>query len=202
VNESLASHAHDGFPSEADLARVEQLAGGSLQTPACIERTLDALPYDHDYRNAYSVKSVRRALHSDRITCIDAAVLAYGLLDFFPETRRQLLAIHRRGPDGEECGHVVALYWAADDRVGALSRSSFTQLGHRRPLHDDPHEVAMTYAVEYLNVGLSPLYYGFTTLEEVCPDFDWRTDPRPMNFLSSRIQDHYAFRFDIRSDRS
>jgi hypothetical protein len=201
VSRSSAAHASERFPSPADVGRVEQLAGGPLRTPACIGRVLDALHYDHDYRNGYSVKSVRRALHSDRITCIDAAVLAYGLLDFFAGVERQLLAIHRRGPDGEECGHVVALYRARDGRIGALGRSSFEHLGHRAPVHADQHEVAMTYAVEYLNVGLSPLYYGFTTLEEICPDFDWRTETGPLNFLSDRIQARYAFRFEIRSDR-
>ncbi len=75
----------------------------------------------------------RSSLHAPKITCIDSAILAYGLLELlFGDVKRRLLAIHRRDPvSGEECGHCVALYWNDAGKVGVvrqvqLSRASAT----------------------------------------------------------------------------
>ena len=81
--------------------------------------------YVEDWRSNYQVQSLRSSLTSGRITCIDGAILSYGLLDLLPGCQRRLLAIHRRDPKkDEECGHCVALYWTKDGHIGALSKSS------------------------------------------------------------------------------
>ena len=114
--------------TEADLRRLQEMVGAvPLLAPGDIRHVIDGCQYLDDWRANYRIQSVRSSLQSARITCIDAAILSYGLLELlFSGTKRRLLAIHRRDPKkDEECGHCVALYWEKDGRVGAISKSSF-----------------------------------------------------------------------------
>ncbi len=178
-----------------DLRRLLEKAETGLRGVADIRRVLDRFGYLAEWRQDYRIRSVRASLQSERITCIDAAVLAYGLLEWLPGVKRRVLAIHRRGADGEECGHCVALYWAPDGRVGALSKSNYAALGHRDAVFADELELAASYARGYLSMGITPLYFGVTTIEEVAGDIDWRLSLDDINALSSRIQEKYAYEF-------
>ncbi len=178
-----------------DLARLRQLAGNRFDHPKDIRRVLDGLGYLSNWRSQYHVRSVRSSLHSSRITCIDAAILSYGLLEFFPEVKRRILAIHRRDQHGEECGHAVALYWGGDGRVGAFSKSSFTGLGHREPVFSSEIDVAASYGQAYLKMGFEPLYFGVTTLEDAAGEIDWRFHEDDLNVLSERLQAKYEYGF-------
>jgi hypothetical protein len=181
--------------SARDLQRLRQLAGGRFERPEDIRRVIDRLGYLSEWRSRYHVQSVRSSLHSSRITCIDGAILAYGLLDLFPAVKRRVLAIHRRDQEGEECGHAVALYWSAEGRVGSFSKSSFTGLGHRDAVLADEFEIAASYGRAYLSMGFEPLYFGVTTLEDAAGDLDWRFQQDDLNVLSERLQARYEYGF-------
>ncbi len=186
---------------EADLQRLRELGCGRLESPEDIKGVVDRYGYLDDWRTSYQIRSVRGSLHSTRITCIDSAVFTYGLLELlFTGVKRRLLAIHRRDPrNGEECGHCVTLYWNDRGKIGCFSKSSFEGLGHREAVFSTEADVAASYAKAYLRMGIQPLYFGVTTLEEVAPDVDWRLDPGPLNVLSERIQSAYEYAF-IRGD--
>jgi hypothetical protein len=178
-----------------DLRRIESLAGGPLLQPEDIRRVIDKIDYLDDWRSNYEIKSVKTSLHSPKITCIDAAILAYGLLEFmFPQTPRKLLALHRRDKHGEECGHCVALYWRGG-KVGSFSKSSYPGLGHREAVFKDGEAVALSYAAAYMKMEITPLYYGITTLEEAAPDIDWRRSKEPVTVVCERLQAHYSHGF-------
>ena len=179
-----------------DLRRLRALAPGGVAEPQKLERVIDAFGYLAEWKTSYQIKSVRSSLHSTRITCIDAAILSYGLLELlFRDVKRRLLAIHRRAPNGEECGHCVTLYWGADGRIGAFSKSSFAGLNHRPPIYEDELQIAATYGEAYLKMGFEPLYFGTTTLEELAPDLDWRHHSGPLNQLSDRLKERYQYAF-------
>jgi hypothetical protein len=183
--------------SERDVARANELAGGVPARPEDLRRVLDGLGYEDQWRQHYEIKSVRTSLHSPRITCIDAAVLAYGLLElYFPATQRKLLAIHRRDGQGEECGHCVALYWTGRG-VGSFSKSSYPGLGHRDAVFEDAPAVAVSYAEAYLKMNIQPLYFGVVSLEDVASDLDWRQGVAPLNVLSERLVAHYQYSFGV-----
>jgi hypothetical protein len=186
--------------TEADLNRlVEMAAGGGLSSPEDVRRIIDNYQYLDDWRANYRIQSVRSSLHNTRITCIDAAILSYGLLELLcPLVQRRLLAIHRRDPkSGEEVGHCVALYWSSNGRIGAISKSSFKGLGHRDPIFPDETAVASSLAKAYVDMGFQPLYFGVTTLEEAAPDIDWRFHPGDLNILSERLQASYQYGFEV-----
>jgi hypothetical protein len=182
---------------DRDLARVTDLVGGPPAEPEDLRRVLDGLGYEDEWRQHYEIKSVSDSLRSERITCIDAAVLAYGLLElYFPGTPRQLLAIHRRDAAGEECGHCVALFWKGA-LVGAFSKSSYPGLGHRDAIHADAASVAVSYAEAYLKMNIQPLYFGAVRLEDIAGDLDWRQGTEPLNVLSERLVASYQYSFGV-----
>jgi hypothetical protein len=173
------------------------LFGGSFEEPEDIRRVIDNYKYLDDWRANYRIQSVRSSVHASRITCIDAAILSYGLLELlFNDTKRRLLAIHRRDPaKDEECGHCVALYWGDDGRIGSFSKSSFKGLGHRDAIYSDELAIATSYAKAYVDMGFQPLYFGVTTLEEAAPDLDWRFHEGDLNEISERLQARYEYGF-------
>jgi hypothetical protein len=179
--------------TEADLRRVQERAGATaLSAPGDVRCIIDSYQYLDEWRANYCIQSVRSSLHNSRITCIDAAILSYGLLEMlFSDTKRRL------PKKDEECGHCVALYWASDGRIGAISKSSFKGLGHREPVFADEASVAASYAKAYLEMGFQPLYFGVTTLEEAAPDLDWRFHQGDLNEISARLQAAYAYGFVV-----
>jgi hypothetical protein len=189
---------------QRDTARLAQLLPGGASRPEALRDVLDAFGYLNEWKTRYEIKSVRAALHSPKITCIDAAILSYGLMELlFPTVERRLLAIHRRAPDGEECGHCVTLYVGDDGGVGAFSKSSFEGLGHRDAVFADAEAVARSYADAYVKMSFTPLYYGVTRLEDVAaPDLDWRTGSGDgLNALSERLKERYEYAFDVSTER-
>ena len=182
---------------EAEFRRIRELSGGPFEVPEDIRRVLDGIGYMEDWRTSYRVQSVKASLHAPRITCIDSAILAYGLLELlFSGVKRRLLAIHRRDPvSGEECGHCVALHWNDAGLVGSFAKSNYPGLGHRDAVFADEMAIAASYAQAYVKMGFQPLYFGITTLEEAAPDIDWRYSPDELNVLSERIQEHYEYSF-------
>jgi hypothetical protein len=173
---------------EAEFRRIRELGGGGpFESPEDLRRVLDGIGYLEDWRSAYRVQSVRSSLYAPKITCIDSAILAYGLLELlFGDVKRRLLAIHRIDPvSGEECGHCV----------GSFAKSNYPGLGHREAIFDDEMAVAADYAKAYVKMGFQPLYFGVTTLEEAAPDIDWRNSMEDLSVLSERIQASYAYAF-------
>jgi hypothetical protein len=184
--------------SDADLRKLDEKMGATpLDRPEDIRRILDGYQYLDDWRADYRIQSVRSSLHAQRITCIDGAILSYGLLELlFPKTKRRLLAIHRRDPKkDEECGHCVALYWGEDGKVGSFSKSSFVGLGHRDAVFPDETAIATSYGKAYVAMEFEPLYFGVSSLEDIAPNVDWRFHPGELNVLSDCLQATYEYGF-------
>jgi hypothetical protein len=182
-----------------DLEVAVERAGGRFEHPDDVRRVIDSFGYLDDWRANYQIQSVRASLHSDRITCIDGAILSYGLLDLLPQVKRRLLAIHRRDQHGEECGHCVTLWWTESGHVGAFSKSSFVGLGHRDATFKDEFAIATSYAKAYVEMGFTPLYFGVTTLEDVARGLDWRFNDGNLNQLSDHLKERYQYAFILPS---
>jgi len=182
-----------------DLERAVERAHGRFEHPEDVRRVIDSFGYLDDWRANYQIQSVQASLHSDRITCIDGAILSYGLLDLLPQVKRRLLMIHRRDQHGEECGHCVTLWWTESGRIGAFSKSNFEGLGHRDATFKDEFDIAMSYAKAYIDMGFTPLYFGVTTLEDAASGLDWRFNAGNLNELSDRLIERYQYAFILPS---
>ena len=76
----------------ADFQRLRELGCEQLDDPTGIGAIVDRYGYHADWRSDYHIRSVRCSLHAARITCIDAAVFTYGLLELLlPHVERRLL---------------------------------------------------------------------------------------------------------------
>ncbi|MEO6419050.1 MAG: hypothetical protein ABIP39_06570 [Polyangiaceae bacterium] len=180
----------------SDFKKLRELGADQLESPDEIRTIIDRYGYLDDWKTNYRIQSATASLHNSKITCIDAAIFSYGLLElFYPDVKRRLLAIHRRDEKGEECGHCVTLYWNDQQKIGSFSKSSFVGLGHREAVFPDEMSIATSYAQAYVKMGYEPLYFGVTTLEEAAPEIDWRFDPGDLSVLSSKIQSKYEYAF-------
>ncbi len=183
-----------GYVCEA-VERVLELAGGRFELPSDVGRVLDNFAYEHDWVQDYQIRSAQASLLRPRIMCINAAILSYALLEAFPQVRRQLIALHRRGPDGVECGHVVTAYWSPGGHIGAFSKSNYAALGHRAQRHVSLEALALSYARGYLSMGFTPLYYGSPRLEEI--SVDWRLADAPLTAHLACFTESYEYAFDL-----
>jgi hypothetical protein len=182
----------------SDLERIKAISPQVLAEPSAIAKIIDHFPYLDDWKTDYKIRSVHLSLNGEKLTCVDAAVLSYGLLELlFPKLKRRILAIHRRDQKGEECGHAVTLYWTHEGKVGAFSKSSFPGFDHRPATFPDELAIAQSFAESYVKMGFTPLYYGVTTLEEAAQGLDWRFSPTDINELSERLIERYEYSFDV-----
>ena len=93
--------------TDADFRRIRELAGGPFEVPEDLRRVLDAIGYLEDWRTAYRVQSVQASLHAKKITCIDSAILAYGLSSL---GLKLLALIHVTGPHRHPVSLQLYLY--------------------------------------------------------------------------------------------
>src|SRR5262249_39379671 len=97
-----------------------------------------------------------------------------------------------------ECGHCVTLYWEGPEQVGAISKSSWTRLHHRDPVFKNEGAVALSFAQSYLEMNITPLYYGVTILDEIAgSDLDWRFGEENLIAISDRLIERYEYAFDL-----
>jgi len=184
-----------GYRPEA-ISRVLELAGGRFEMPLDILRLLDNFPYEHDWARHYEIRSAQASLLRPEIMCVNAAILSYALLEAFPREQRRLIALHRRGPDGVECGHVVTAYWCQGGFMGAFSKSNYEALRHRPQHFPTLDALAVSFAAGYASMGFTPLYYGMPSLEDM-PGVDWRLAEAPLTQHLSKFIDAYEYEFDV-----
>ncbi|HEY2859529.1 MAG TPA: hypothetical protein VGJ21_14005 [Terracidiphilus sp.] len=114
----------------------------ALNTPAKIQKFLDALPYD--YSN--SARSPQRALRERKGHCLEGALLAAAAL----RLRGHLpLLMDLEGVRDDD--HVIALYreyglW------GGIAKSNFAGLRFRAPIYRTLRELALSYFEHYYNL--------------------------------------------------
>ena len=189
-----------GKPSDSKkyLERLKVISPTPITQVADIAKVIDFFGYLGEWKVDYKIRSVQSSLQSEKITCVEAAIISYGLLELlFPQVKRCILLIHRRDKQGEECGHCVTLYWGKNGKIGVFSKSSYAGFGHRDTIYDSELDVARSFAEGYLNMGFSPLYYGITTLEEAAGDLDWRYSEDDITHLSERLLQYYQYFFEV-----
>jgi len=180
------------------ISRVNPRAAASIVSPESIGPFLNSFAFRYDWRDNYEISSTLVALGRPSLMCFDAALLSYGLLDLFPEVERKLLCLHRRAPDGEECGHVVTVYRDPNTRLfGGFARSNFEGLEHRAATFSSDTALVKSYAAAYQRAGLTPLYFGFLSLDDVSTGVDWRRSSEPVNELCERVKESYRYEFHL-----
>jgi hypothetical protein len=114
----------------------------SLNTPARIQKFIDALTYDY----SDSARSPRRILRERRGHCMEGALLAAAALrvNGYPPLLMDLEAAH-------DDDHVIALY-RERGLWGGIAKSNFAGLRFRAPVYRTLRELAMSYFDHYFNL--------------------------------------------------
>lgn len=184
-----------------DIDILTSRCGGSLQTLHDLKNLLDSYDYDFDWRNEYVVRSAMMSLRSEKLTCIDTALLAYILLGVLEDESRMLLAIHRRDPNDFECGHVVAVgKWK--EQFYALGKSNYPALDKVFGPYPGPHEIATAFARAYMSMDFTPLYYGLFRPEESCSIRDMTVSTESLNSLCDFMVTNYQYAYNVRRSGS
>jgi hypothetical protein len=131
-----ANGAADGL-SPKDLRTLR-----SLNTPAKIQKFIDAIPYDY----ADTARSPRRVLRERAGHCMEGALLAAAALrvNGYPALLMDLEAV--RDDD-----HVVALY-REHGLWGGIAKSNYAGLRFRAPIYRTLRELALSYFEHYYNL--------------------------------------------------
>jgi hypothetical protein len=114
----------------------------ALNTPAKIQRFLDALPYQY----ADTAWSPQRALRERKGHCLEGALLAATALrvNGHPPLLMDLESVH-------DDDHVIALY-RERGLWGGVAKSNFAGLRFRAPIYRTLRELALSYFEHYYNL--------------------------------------------------
>lgn len=169
---------------------------GGLGSLPDIKDLIDSYGYDYDWSEEYVVRAASISLQSEKLTCINAALLAYVLLGALGDENRVLLAIHRRDPNNVECGHVVAV-GKVQGRFFALGKSNYAALNEVYGPYNSVHEVALAFARAYLSMNFSPLYYGLFRAEDCCDANELICGKFPLNKLCDFMVSNYQYAYSV-----
>ena len=114
----------------------------ALNTPARIQKFLDALPYQY----GDTAWSPQRALRERKGHCLEGALLAAAALRLNgrPALLMDLEAVH-------DDDHVIALY-RERGLWGGIAKSNFAGLRFRAPIYRTLRELALSYFEHYYNL--------------------------------------------------
>ncbi len=129
---------------QPDLLTPEELSlFRSLSTPIKIQDFLDSFPINFE-KEEDTCMPPRKALRSERIHCIEGAMIAAVALWVHGEKPLLLDLKSAKGDDD----HVVALY-KRGGRWGAVSKTNHATLRFRDPIYKSVRELAASYFHEY-----------------------------------------------------
>ena len=129
---------HESFVLPPEISRALR----RLNTPARIQKFIDALPYQ--YGN--TAWSPQRALRERKGHCLEGALLAAAALRMngHPPLLMDLEAVH-------DDDHVVAVY-REGGLWGGIAKSNFAGLSFRTPIYRTLRELALSYFEHYYNL--------------------------------------------------
>ena len=114
----------------------------ALNTPARIQKFIDAIPYQY----ANTAWSPQRVLRQRKGHCLEGALLGAAALrvNGFPALLMDLEAVH-------DDDHVLALY-RERGLWGSIAKSNFAGLRFRAPIYRTLRELALSYFEHYYNL--------------------------------------------------
>lgn len=153
-----------------------------LDTPTKIQDFVNKLKFNHE-KGGETIQSPRRALRSNKIHCLEGALLAATAL-WIQGREPLLLDLKAVEPDFD---HVVALF-KEGKHWGAISKTNHAVLRYREPIYRDVRELAMSYFHEYfLQDGLKTMRSFSRPLNLSTVDISWITSENDLFKISERL---------------
>lgn len=150
-----------------------------LNTPQKIQDYINRVPFNFDEKYGTCL-SPRRVLLEKRADCIEGAIFASAVLEFYGH--KPLLLDLRSIKKPYDYDHVVALFNVAGF-WGAISKTNHSVLRYREPIYKNVRELVMSYFHEYfLDSGLKTLReYSVSLNLNKYNRIHWRTSEKNLS---------------------
>jgi hypothetical protein len=140
-----------------------------LDTPAAVQRYLNALPYNQEPGGRATLRSFRGVVRHGCAHCLEAALFAAVVLEQhgYPPLVLSFESI-------DELDHVIFVYRGSNGRWGSIARSRDPGLHGRRPAFATPRALALSYFDPYIDFTGRVTGYAVIDLALLMGDYDWR----------------------------
>lgn len=153
--------------SKPRLSRAERALIARLNTPAKVQRWLNALPYNTE-KGGETQHSFRPVVRLGTAHCMEAALFAAVVLE---QHGYPPLVMSLESQDWLD--HVIFIY-QKDGRWGSVARSRDPGLHGRKPVFRSPRALARSYMDPYVDYFGRVKGFGVANLAETMGTYNWR----------------------------
>jgi len=150
------------------LTRTERRLIARLNTPAKVQRFLNALPYNNEPHGRATLRSFRGVMKHGCAHCLEAALLAAVVLEHHGYKPRVLSF-----ESADHLDHVIFVYQRGR-RWGSVARSRDPGLHGRKPVFKTPRALALSYADPYVDNTGRVTGYAVVDVAKEMGTYDWR----------------------------
>ena len=153
--------------SQPQFSRAERALVARLNTPAKVQRWLNALPYNTEH-GGETQHSFRPVVQLRTAHCMEAALFAAVVLE---QHGYPPLVMSLESQDWLD--HVIFVYQVRG-RWGSVARSREPGLHGRKPVFSSPRALARSYMDPYVDYTGRMKGFGVANLAETMGTYDWR----------------------------
>jgi hypothetical protein len=157
--------------SKPPFSRAERALIARLNTPAKVQRWLNALPYNTE-KGGETQHSFRPVVRLGTAHCMEAALFAAVVLE---QHGYPPLVMSLESQDWLD--HVIFIY-QHDGRWGSVARSRDPGLHGRKPVFRSPRALARSYMDSYVDYTGRVKGFGVANLADAMGHYDWRFTQR------------------------
>lgn len=154
-------------PPALPITRAERALIARLNTPAKVQRWLNALRYNTE-RGGETLRSFRPVARLETAHCLEAALFAAVVMEQhgYPPL---LMSLESQ----DWLDHVIFVY-RHETGWGSIARSRDPGLHGRKPRFRSPRALARSYYDGYVDYTGRLTGFGVADLRTTLPDYDWR----------------------------
>jgi len=166
------------------LTRTERRLIARLNTPAKVQRFLNALPYNTEPHGRATQRSFRGVVKHGCAHCLEAALFAAAVLEHhgYPPT---VLSFE----SADHLDHVIFVYQRRG-RWGSIARSRDPGLHGRKPVFKTPRALAQSYADPYVDFTGRVTGYAVIDVAKEMGDYEWRLADTNIWKVERMLLDH------------
>lgn len=153
--------------SQPQFSRAERALIARLNTPAKVQRWLNALPYNTE-QGGETQHSFRPVVQLRKAHCMEAALFAAVVLE---QHGYPPLVMSLESQDWLD--HVIFVY-RVRGRWGSVARSRDPGLHGRKPVFSSPRALARSYMDPYVDYTGRMKGFGVANLADAMGKYDWR----------------------------
>lgn len=156
---------------------------GKLRRSSDVAAVIGSFGYAQGNDAALPDRSLVQAILSERLTCLEAALIGHDLMG--PVSRlRKIIVMTRYNPKDESyLGHTVMVFKSEGGLFGAISLSRYPTQGNRQAVFSTEEDIVLSFAKAYVELGLTPVCYGILSLSKAGRKLDWRKDSKHLEVL-------------------